>query len=247
MAVGACHDFDGSTVTIVRVTDVVPHIGTLREKPLHASLKRWYAQPGDCFEVPVDGFVIDIVRGDLLIEVQTRGFSAMKRKVTTLLDLGHRVLILHPIAIDKWIVKIDADGGILSRRRSPRHGSPIDIFAELVSFPGLLAHPHLHIELVMVTEEEYRSYTPDRAWRRKGWSVVERRLIDVVDTVAINNVDDLAALLPPGLPDTFTTADLAAALGRPRRIAQQMAYCLRRAKAIVEVGKRGNTVEYRLA
>ena len=247
MAVAASHDFDRPTVTIGRVTDVVPHIGTLREKPLHASLKRWYGQPGDRFEVPVDGFVIDIVRGDLLIEIQTRGFSAMKRKVTTLLDLGHRVLIIHPIAIDKWIVKIGADGEILSRRRSPKHGSPIEVFAELVSFPGLLAHPHLQIEVVMVNEEEYRSYTPGQAWRRKGWSVVERRLIEVVDTVAINNVDDLAALLPPGLPDPFTTADLAASLGRPRRIAQQMAYCLRGAEAIVQVGKRGNTVEYRLA
>ena len=26
-------------------------IGLLNEKPLHASLKQWYAQPGDQFEV----------------------------------------------------------------------------------------------------------------------------------------------------------------------------------------------------
>ena len=61
--------------------ETAPHIGTLREKPLHASLKRWYTQTGDRVEVRVDGFVIDIVRDDLLIEVQTRGFSSMKRKV----------------------------------------------------------------------------------------------------------------------------------------------------------------------
>ena len=42
-------------------------IGTLNEKPLHAALKAWYAQPGDRLEVAVDGFVVDIVRGDLLI------------------------------------------------------------------------------------------------------------------------------------------------------------------------------------
>jgi hypothetical protein len=38
-----------------------------------ASLKKWYAQPGDRFEVPVDGFVIDIVRDDLLLDIQTGG------------------------------------------------------------------------------------------------------------------------------------------------------------------------------
>ena len=46
-------------------------IGLLNEKPLHASLKQWYARPGDRFEVAVGGFVIDIVRDDLLIEIQT--------------------------------------------------------------------------------------------------------------------------------------------------------------------------------
>lgn len=226
--------------------DSAPHIGTLREKPLHASLKRWYARSGDRIEVPVDGFVIDLVREDLLIEVQTRGFSSMKQKITTLLDLGHRVRVVHPIPIDKWIVKVDADGTVLSRRRSPKHGNPTDVFAELVSFPNLLADPRLEIDVILTNEEEYRRYTPNRSWRRKGWTIEERRLIDVVDTLLISNTDDLAALLPAGLSDPFTTADLATELGRPRRSAQQMAYCLRIADVIVAVGKRGNAVEYRV-
>ena len=228
------------------MTDSAPHIGTLREKPLHASLKRWYARAGDRVEVPVDGFVIDLVREDLLIEVQTRNFSSMKRKITTLLGLGHRVRVVHPIPVDKWIVKVDADGTVLSRRRSPRHGDPTDVFAELVSFPDLLANSHLEIDVILTNEEEYRRHTPNRSWRRRGWTTEERRLIDVVDTLLISNKDDLAALMPAGLPDPFTTSDLATKLGRPRRAAQQMAYCLRIAGVIVTVGKSGNAVEYRV-
>ena len=227
------------------VTDTAPHIGTLREKHLHASLKRWYSRPGDRIEVSIDRFVIDLVRDDLLIEIQTRGFSSMKQKVVALLDLGWRVRIVHPIALDRWIVKIDADGAALSRRRSPRHGDPTDVFAELVSFPDLLANPSLEIHLVLTHEEEYRVHNPDGAWRRKGWTEVERRLTDVVDTVMMSRVEDLADLIPAGLPETFTTGDLAAALGRPRRVAQQMAYCLRSLEAIVPVGKVGNAVQYR--
>ena len=226
--------------------DVAPHIGTLREKPLHASLKRWYARSGDRVEVPVERFVIDLVRDDLLIEVQTRGFSSMKQKLADLLDLGHRVRIVHPIALNRWIVKIDADGEVLSRRRSPRHGDPTDLFAELVSFPDLVGHPGLEIHLILTQEEEYRRHTPNRSWRRKGWMVVERRLIDVVDTLMISGPEDLAGLLPADLPETFTTEDLAAALGSTRRSAQQMAYCLRQAGVVVPVGKVGNTVRYRL-
>lgn len=224
-----------------------PHIGTLREKPLHASLKRWYSRTGDGVEVAVDGFVVDLVREDLLIEVQTRNFSSMKKKVTTLLNLGHRVRIVHPIPVDKWIVKVADDGTVLSRRRSPKHGSPIDVFAELVSFPDLLAHPNLDIDVILTNEEEYRRHTPNRSWRRKGWTVEERRLINVVDTLLISDADDLAALLPTELPEPFTTADLALKLGRSRRAAQQMAYCLRIADVIVAVGKIGNAVEYRVS
>ena len=221
-----------------------PHIGTLREKPLHASLKQWYARTGDRIEVPVEGFVIDLVRGDLLIEVQTRGFSSMKRKLTTLLELGHRVRIVHPIPLDRWIVKVNADGGVLTRRRSPKHGHPTDVFAELVSFPDLLTHPHLEIDVILTNEEEYRRHTPDRSWRRQGWTVEERRLIEVVNTLLISSTDDLAGLLPTELPEPFTTADLAMKLGCSRRAAQQMAYCLRVADVTVAVGKKGNAVEY---
>ncbi len=185
------------------------------------------------------------MRDDLLIEVQTRNFSSMKTKVATLLDLGHTVRIVHPIAVDKWIVKVAGDGTVLSRRRSPKHGTPVDVFAELVSFPNLLVHPNLAIEVLLTEEEEYRRHTPDRSWRRRGWTVEERRLVDVVGTVPIRDAEDLAALLPVGLPEPFTTADLALRLGRSRRVAQQMAYCLRMAGAIDAVGKSGNAVEYR--
>jgi len=59
-------------------------IGTLNEKPLHASLKAWCAEEGDRFEVPVDGFVVDIVRDRLLIEIQTSAVGPIRRKLTTL-------------------------------------------------------------------------------------------------------------------------------------------------------------------
>lgn len=223
-----------------------PHVGTLRERPLHASLKTWCAVDGDRFEVPVDGFVIDVVRRDLLIEVQTRGFSSMKRKLVTLLELGHQIRIVHPIPVQKWIVKVDESGTEISRRRSPKRGTVFDVFSELVSFPNLLTHDGLSLEVVLTHEEEYRRHDPNKAWRRNGWVIQERRLIGVVDTFEISGADDLAALLPESLPDPFTTADLADAMGRPRRVAQQMAYCLRHVGAIAIAGKQANTIEYRV-
>jgi hypothetical protein len=203
------------------------------------------ARAGDGVEVPVDGYVVDLVRGDLLIEIQTRGFSMMKPKLSALLAAGHRVRIVHPIAVERWIVRVDDHGTLLGRRRSPRHGAIADLASELVSFPRLLAHPGLEIEVLLTAEEELRHQVPGRCWRRGGWSVLERRLLEVRERVSFASADDLLRLLPAELPASFTTVELAAALPGPRRVAQQLAYCLREAGVLEAVGKRAQSVEYR--
>jgi len=220
-------------------------VGTLKETHLHASLKQWYAEPGDEFEAPVGQFIVDIVRGDRLIEIQTRGFSSMKRKLDALLD-EHAIHIIHPIAGRKWIVRGPHDGSPSSRRKSPKTGNVYDVFVELVSFPWLVDHPNLTLEVLITDQEEVRRFDGNQSWRRKGWKVVERRLLDVTDSIAIDSPQQLVRLLPSGLPDPFTTADLAMAIGRPRRIAQQMAYCLRETGTIDIAGKEGNALVYRM-
>jgi hypothetical protein len=223
---------------------VRPHVGTLGEKPLHAALKRWYSEDDDRIEEPVAGFVIDLVRNGVLIEIQTRGFASMKRKLVELLD-GHAVHLVHPIAVEKWIVKIDGTGSTTSRRKSPKRGEPVDVFGELVSFPELIAHPGLTLELLLIHEEEVRRFDGNKGWRRKGWVIEERRLIEVVDRLIVDSPDALASLLPRELRPEFTTADLAATLGGTRRLAQQMAYCLRAVGVVEMVGKTGNAIVYR--
>ena len=225
--------------------DALPHIGTLRERPLHADLKRWYAEPDDAVEVAIDGYVIDLVRGDLLIEIQTRGFSGMRSKVLRLLSHGRRVRVVYPIATDRWIVTLDEAGDVLARRRSPRHGALIDLVSELVAFPELLADPGFEIEVVLTVEDELRRHEVGRCWRRRGWVVVERRLLRVMDRVLFASSADLRRLLPADLPERFTTSELAEHTGRPRRIAQQLAYCLRAVGVIEPVDRQGRTVVYR--
>ena len=219
-------------------------IGTLNEKPLHAALKEWYAQPGDRFEVAVDGYVVDIVRGDFLIEIQTRNFSAAKAKLSDLAS-SHPVRLVYPIASEKWLVKLPKDGnGQLTRRKSPKRGSIEDLFAELVSVARMASYQTLSFEILFTREEEVRRHDEKRAWRRRGWVTVERRLLEVVGRRRFDSPGDFSALVPRTLREPFTTMDLAQALGRPRRLAQKMAYCLREMGEIQSVGHRGRAVLY---
>jgi len=198
-------------------------------------------------EVPVAGRQIDIVRGDLLVEVQTSSFASIRRKLEGLVA-DHRVRLVHPIPVARWIVRVEGEERrVLGRRRSPRKGRLEDVFEELVSLRRLLAHPNLSLELLLTHEEEVRRHEPGRFWRRKGWSVLERRLVDVVGRRLIRDAGDLERLLPPGLPMPFTTADLAERLSIRRGLAQKMTYCLREAGALEALGRSGNAVRYRVA
>jgi hypothetical protein len=222
----------------------MPGIGLLNEKPLHASLKQWYARPGDRVEVVVDGFVIDIVRDDLLIEIQTRNFAAIKTKLTNLVH-HHRVRLVYPIVQEKWIVRSATHNGKGSvRRKSPKRGRVEDLFWELVSIPQLLLNPNFSFEVLMIRGEEVRRYDARRRVRR-GWLMEGRRLLDVVDQRSFGHSADWLRFLPDGL-ESFTTSDLATRMNTGRELAQKMAYCLREARMIELIGKRGRANLYRV-
>ena len=221
-------------------------IGLLNEKPLHASLKAWYAQPGDQFEAPVDRFVIDIARDDCLLEIQTKNFASIKSKLNSLV-LSHRVRLIHPIAAEKWVVKSALDDKSQStRRKSPKRGRVEDLFWEMVSFPLLLSHPNFSLEVVLTREEEVRRYAGKGNWRRRGWVIEERRLLEVVDQKVFEQPADWQVLLPAKLEGDFTTNDLAEAIGIRRPLAQKMAYCLRKVSVIETIGRRGRANLYRV-
>ncbi|MGD1952019.1 MAG: hypothetical protein ACFB14_20580 [Leptolyngbyaceae cyanobacterium] len=220
----------------------MPGIGLLNEKPLHASLKTWYAQPGDRFEVAVDGFVIDIVRDSLLLEIQTANFSAIKSKLTNLAH-SHQIRLIYPIAQEKWIIKLDETGAHNSRRKSPKRGRVEDLFREMVSLPQLISSPNFSLEVLMIKEEEIRRFEAKRRWRRRGWCTEERRLLDVVDHRVFNAPADWLTFLPEGL-ESFTTKDLAEAREIRRELAQKIAYFLRKANLIQLIGKQGRSNLY---
>ena len=219
----------------------MPGIGLLNEKELHASLKHWYARPEDRLEVPVDGFVIDIVRDDLLIEIQTSNFASIKSKLTNLAR-RHRVRLIYPIVQEKWIVS-NRKGAI--RRKSPKRGRMEDLFRELVSIPQLLVNPNFSLEVLMIRGEEVRRYNDAKRRVRRGWLIEGRRLLEVLDQRAFQQSADWLRFLPDGL-ELFTTHDLATRINTRRDLAQKMAYCLREARMIELIGKRGRANLYRV-
>jgi hypothetical protein len=213
-------------------------IGTLQETSLHAALKDWLAGPGDGLEVPVAGYQIDIVRDDELVEIQTANFGALRPKLKKLLP-DYRVQVVYPIAREKWICRVGANQKRRSRRKSPKRGRVEHLFAELVRLPHLARHPNFSLLVVLTQEEEIWQDDGRGSWRRKGWSIGDRRLLDVVEQRLLARPADYLELLPARLPQPFNNRDLAEGLEARRRLAEQMTYCLRKMELIQRAGKRG--------
>ena len=219
-------------------------IGTLGEKNLHSALKVWYARAGDQLEAEVDGFHIDIVRRNVLIEIQTSNFSSQKRKLNTLLE-NHPVRLIFPIAQEKWIIRIGSDRRtLLGRRKSPKQRNIYQLFVELVSLPSLIEERNFSLEVLLTREEEIRRDDGQGSWRRKGWSIFDHRLIEVVSRHIFRKPADFLKLVPRDLSEPFTTRDLANSIAQPHWLGQKMAYCLRKMRLIHVVGKDGNALLY---
>lgn len=216
-----------------------PTIGQLAERSLHNALKEHLRQPGDRVEVKLGRYVIDLVRDDLLIEVQTRHLYALRPKLRRLLDDGRRIHLVHPLAAEKWIVREDAGGGPVSRRKSPRRATVYDLFSELVRVPDLVAHPNLTLEALLIQQEDIWRDDGQGSWRRGHWSVVDRRLLGVVSSHVFARPADFLALLPAALPAPFTNAELAAAWRCSPQVASRATYALRAMGLLVANGKRG--------
>ena len=193
--------------------------------------------------MPLKPFVIDIVRprpeGDLLIEIQTSSFGAMGKKLDTVLS-DYEMVLVHPIAVTTTLHKEGAKS-----RKSPRRGSLYSIFDELVSVPTLLDHPNFSLEIVLAHIDKFQKLDPKLRRRRGGWRTVDRRLTSIDRVERYSSMGELSELVPVGLPDRFTTADLAEKAGVTRDIAQRMAYCFKAAEVFEVLDRKKQGYIYR--
>ena len=88
----------------------------------------------------------------------------------------------------------------------------------MLRLPEAAVHPNFSL-LVLLTQEEVVWRDDGRgSWRRKGWSVADRRLLHVVDQRLFNQPTDYLALIPAELPLPFTNQELVGG----RQVAQRL-------------------------
>ncbi|TWU44958.1 hypothetical protein Q31b_01290 [Novipirellula aureliae] len=219
------------------------------ETSLHQQLKHRYAAESGDTEVVLGPYRIDAVRGDELIEIQCAGLSAIRDKCRDLLK-RHKLRVVKPVIERTRIAKAKKRGGkVQSSRMSPKRGSVVDVFEDLIYFTKVFPHRNLVIEVPLMHVIETR--IPRGKSRRRRWQkdyrVDDVELESMGESYHFSTAADLLAIVnvPAGTTE-FNTSDLAKWIDRPRWVAQKIAYVLRHTGAITTNRRQRSGIVYRV-
>lgn len=222
-------------------------IGTLAEKSIHAVLKRFYAGDPAYEEIRCCGFVADIRTPAGIIEIQTRSFYTMKRKLHAFLP-ECPVTIVYPVVYRKWLSWIDPENGAVSKpRRTSRTNYGFSVFPELYGIKDFLRHPNLSFRLALLDVEEYKmldGYGPNRKIRASRNDGLPQALIA---EVPLKSPESFSYFLPKQLPERFTAGDLAACAKVNRELASIALNILLHMDTVRRIGKTGKAYQYEKA
>lgn len=218
-------------------------IGTLHEKTMHAVLKKYFEPYSDNHETKIGDYVADIVGKNGIIEIQTRAFERLNKKLSAFLEYA-KTTVVYPVSISNVICRIDENGEI-TRRKSPIKGSVLTLFDELYKISAHLTNERLRICVMLLKTEEYRKVC-SRKQSRKGFMRLERMPTRLVDEIYIDCPTGFAAFFPNNLNEPYTCAEYAAKSGVDQNTARLMLYTFTKANIVSRMGKRGNAYLYTL-
>lgn len=219
-------------------------IGTLGEKTLHAVLKLYFEPDEANHEVPVGRYVADACGSSGFIEIQTRNFYALNRKLEALLNEAP-VTVVYPVPALKWVSWIENDGSVSQRRKSPKQAQPCEILFELYKIKDFLGRDGLRFCVVMLEVEDYRLKNGWSSDGKRGSTRFERIPVTLLDELWLNSLEDYKRLIPKSLSETFTVKDFSKAAKLSPSKAASAVNVLFTVGAVERTGKTGNAYIYR--
>ena len=217
-------------------------IGSLNESSLHLQLKTLYAGTNGLVEQKLNGFFIDVVKDDELIEIQTKNFSQIKEKLSILLENGYSIRLVYPLIRNKNLILVKSDSNLI-KRRSPKTNNLFFIFNELIYITDLLKHKNFIFEVLMVSVNEYRILKRKNN-KKSGFTTIDRNLLTIEKKFSFKTPQDFLFMLPYTLEQNFSTKDVMKTLELNYSLASKVCYVFAKLELIKVSGKIGNTKLY---
>ena len=212
-------------------------IGTRNESSLHAALKEYLEPDRERREVRVGPYIADISNDEGITEIQTRNFATLYKKLEVLLS-AEPVTVVYPVAHVKHVYWVDPKTGERTGgRKSPKIGKPCELLRELPALRSLLPSPRLRFRVLLLEIEEYRYKNGWDPEKKRGATRMDRVLVRILDEVRIDGMEDYGRLLPPGLPEGFSSREFGKIAGLSLPIARDALLLLHRLALVDRIGR----------
>lgn len=221
-------------------------IGTLGEKTIHSTLKQYLAKDLVHQEIKIGSYYADVCIDGHIFEIQTRQFNKLRNKLAFFLA-NHPVTVVYPITHYNHLRWVTPDTGeITPPKKSPRHGTPFQVFTELYRIRPFLAHPNFSLKLILMDTEEYRMLDGYGRDKKKHATKCDKFPLKLIAEYDIETPKDYMMLLPAELPDTFTTKEFARLANIPLGLSQTTLLLLSELHIVTRIGKQRNAYIYEL-
>ncbi len=188
---------------LISQDDIKESIGTKKERTLHQYLKYYFCEEKEYHEQKCLGFIVDILKDNKVIEIQTSSFNTMRKKLNKLLP-HYSITIVYPIIQEKIIHSFDEEGVLYSTKKSPKKEHALKIGKELYKISDVLNHNNIHFVCVILKVEEYRIPYINR-YKQKKMTRINQIPTELIDIIHLNTSLDYLKLIP--FDDEFTSLD----------------------------------------
>lgn len=171
-------------------------VGTLKEKSIHKFLKYYVSLDSSFHECLVKGKLVDCFVNNHIYEIQTRSFYKLKDKLKTLLPF-YKVTIIYPVYVSKILYEVDDNFTVISQKKSPKKGNPLEICSELYSIIDYIDNPNLSFKIVLFDIIEYVHITIKGKYKHKN--VIDRIPVKVHDIIDIDCFNKMILYLPTNI------------------------------------------------
>jgi len=221
-------------------------IGVLSEKTVHAVVKRYLEPDMQKQEIKIGSYHADIFHNGEIVEIQTRNFGTLKEKLAAFLP-EYPVTVVYPIPAVKWLRWVDKESGEISaRHKSPKKGSPYEVFWELYKIKQFIKHPNFRLKLIFMEMDELRFLDGWSKNKKKGSNRCDRLPGKLVAEYDFTCPQDYLELIPYELPDEFTVKDFSVAAKIHAEIGSIVLTIFMQTGIVERTGKRGRSYLYRV-
>lgn len=171
-------------------------INIYNERSQHRTLKFLFEADSAFHEVKVGPYIADVCKNGNIFEIQTAGFAALKNKLNYFTD-DYNVTVVYPVPAVKTIMWTDTETGeITEGRRFSMKSAKYKLLKELIHIVDIFSRDNLSVLIIETEVKEYRMLDGRGVDSKIKATKVDTVPVGILNSISINNIDDLKIFLP---------------------------------------------------